>query len=144
MYIIDKLQQTDYYNGYLELLEQLSIIDPEQIDQLEFYEHVNNMSDNNQTFVIRNNDTRTIIGSGTILIEHKVLHNMGKVGHIEDVVISADYRGNKLGKYLIEFLTNYAKLNRCYKVILNCSESNQPFYEKQGFHKKELCMAQYF
>lgn len=30
------------------------------------------------------------------------------------------------------------------QVILNCSEENAPFYEKQGYGKKEVQMAVYF
>jgi len=31
----------------------------------------------------------------------------------------------------------------CYKIILDCSEKNVPFYEKCGFKKKEVQMAFY-
>ena len=32
----------------------------------------------------------------------------------------------------------------CYKLILDCSESNVKFYEKCGFKRKEIQMARYF
>ena len=59
---------------------------------------VGNIDLNHQIFVIENKDTNHIIGTLTILIEQKVIHNMGKVGHIEDVVIDNKYRGRGLGK----------------------------------------------
>ena len=34
-----------------------------------------------------------IIGSTTLFIEQKFIHNGGKVGHIEDVVVSKEYEG---------------------------------------------------
>ena len=32
----------------------------------------------------------------------------------------------------------------CYKVILDCSEGNVPFYERCGFQRKEVQMAVHF
>lgn len=45
---------------------------------------------------------------------------------------------------LIEELVRYARCRGCYKVILDCSEANAPFYEKCGLQRKEVQMAQYF
>jgi glucosamine-phosphate N-acetyltransferase len=42
---------------------------------------------------------------------------------------------------LIEELTAVAKQQGCYKVILDCSESNQAFYEKCGLTRKEVQMV---
>lgn len=78
------------------------------------------------------------------MIEKKIIHHKGKVGHIEDIVISNEYRNQGLGKMLIEFLINRAKEEKCYKIILNCQEQNIPFYAKCNFIKKEYQMVQYF
>ena len=43
-------------------------------------------------------DNQRIVGTGTLLIERKVIHSCGLVGHIEDVVVHSDYRGLSLGK----------------------------------------------
>ena len=71
-----------------------------------------------------------IIGSGTIIIEQKIIHGFGKVGHIEDIVISNEYQGQGLGRKLIDFLILQAKENNCYKVILGCSDDKVDFYKK--------------
>lgn len=42
---------------------------------------------------------------------------------------------------LITALTDAAKANGCYKVILDCSEANAAFYEKCGLTKKEIQMV---
>jgi glucosamine-phosphate N-acetyltransferase len=83
---------------------------------------------------------KKIIGTSTILIEQKFIHNGKKVGHIEDVVILKGYENNGIGKELIKNLVNYAKEKECYKVILDCNEEKIPFYEKCGFKKYENCM----
>jgi glucosamine-phosphate N-acetyltransferase len=74
-----------------------------------------------------------IIGTGSILIEEKIIHNIGIVGHIEDIVIDKKYRGLNLAKKLIESLIEIGKNNGCYKIILDASNDVKGFYEKLGF-----------
>ena len=44
---------------------------------------------------------------------------------------------------VIEQLVHLGKELGCYKVILDCSQKNVPFYEKCGFKVKEVQMAVY-
>lgn len=65
------------------------------------------------------------------------LHNSeNRLGFIQDVVITEKYRGNRLGKKIVEKLYEIGKFNRCYKVILNCNPDVEGFYTKLGFTKK--------
>ena len=81
-----------------------------------------------------------LIGSITILIEQKFIHNGGKVGHIEDVVTKKGYEGIGVGKALVLKALSFAKENKCYKVVLDCSRSNVGFYKKIGFREHEISM----
>jgi glucosamine-phosphate N-acetyltransferase len=81
-----------------------------------------------------------IVGSITILVEQKFIHDGGKVGHIEDVVTRKGYEGIGVGKALVLKALNFAKQNKCYKVVLDCSRSNIGFYEKVGFREHEVSM----
>jgi glucosamine-phosphate N-acetyltransferase len=81
-----------------------------------------------------------LIGSITLLIEQKFIHNGGKVGHIEDVVTRREYQGSGIGKALVLKALDYAKQNKCYKVVLNCSNRNVEFYKKIGFKEHEVSM----
>ena len=81
---------------------------------------------------------------GSILIEQKIIHNMGKVAHIEDIVIDKNYRKMGLGSKMINKLKKIAKDNNCYKIILNCNEKLITYYEKYGFSQKNVQMAIYF
>ena len=81
-----------------------------------------------------------IVGSMTLLIEMKFTHGCGRVGHIEDVVVDKACRGKGFGKLLIDTGVEIARAQQCYKVILDASEANAPFYEKCGFKRKELQM----
>jgi len=163
-YIIRPLLSDDYNNNYLTLLEQDFSINPNTISLHEFTNYINNLDDFHQIFVIdtmmrtvedvsENNtynnpvDTnimRRVVGSVTIFIETKLIHNFGKVAHVEDVIIDNTYRGKGLGKMLVQKCIDYARIHDCYKIILNCSDENIPFYEKCGFSKKENEMALYF
>lgn len=75
------------------------------------------------------------IAIGTLLVETKIIHDGGKVGHIEDIAVNDDYQGKGLGKLLIQFLRNLAVYEDCYKVILDCDEKNVEFYQKCDFNR---------
>ena len=115
----------------INVLEQLTDVNVDDIKQLRI--HINNINNNKNInmFVVKYEDK--IIGSGTVLIEDKIIHNFGKVAHIEDVVIDSKFRGNGLAKKLINKLTSVSKKHNCYKIILNASDNVKPFYEKLGF-----------
>jgi len=72
------------------------------------------------------------------------IHNLGSVGHIEDIAVSKDQQGKKLGLRIIEALDYIAARVGCYKSILDCSEHNEGFYVKCGFRRAGLEMAHYY
>jgi glucosamine-phosphate N-acetyltransferase len=81
-----------------------------------------------------------VIGSITILIEQKFIHDGGKVGHIEDVVTRNEYEGRGVGKALVLKAIDFATKEKCYKVVLDCSRTNVEFYQKLGFRQHEISM----
>lgn len=83
---------------------------------------------------------QVMIAMGTIFIERKLIHNCSCVAHIEDVVVHEKYRNMNFGKSLIDYLVNIAKERQAYKVILNCSEEKNGFYQKCGFYKSNVEM----
>ncbi|HJT50025.1 MAG TPA: GNAT family N-acetyltransferase [Nitrososphaeraceae archaeon] len=91
------------------------------------------------TFVAVKEDGE-VIGSITILIEQKFIHDGGKVGHIEDVVTRNGYEGRGVGKALVVKAIDFAAKEKCYKVVLDCSRSNIEFYQKLGFKQHEISM----
>jgi glucosamine-phosphate N-acetyltransferase len=137
------LEKTDYNKQYLQLLNQLTIIEPDNISRDAFYTFVDNLNDKHQIYVIEDTQLNIIIGTITILIEPKLIHTMGFVCHIEDVVVHKDFRGLKLCKLLINKATEIAKNNGCYKIILDCSDSNIAVYEKCGFTNNGNQMSLY-
>ena len=127
----------DFDKDYIELLEQLTVVG--KITREQFNEFVEKNGKN--IFVIEENNK--IIATITLIIEEKLIHSCGKVLHIEDVVVDKLHRKNGTGKKLLEFATQYAKDNNCYKIILDCSEDVKKFYESVGFSCKNLQMSYY-
>jgi len=72
------------------------------------------------------------------------IHNLGLVGHIEDIAVAKDQQGKKLGLRIIQALDFIAEKVGCYKSILDCSEANEGFYVKCGFRRAGLEMAHYY
>ena len=129
--IIRKLQKEDLQNGFLLTLDSLrksSNIDKKTAEKI--FDKINSNPDH--IIVVAEIDGK-IVGSTTLLIEIKFIHNGGKVGHIEDVVVDKNYQRKGIGVKIIRYLLEYAKNNGCYKTILDCADDVKPFYEKLGF-----------
>ncbi|CCW60182.1 unnamed protein product [Phytomonas sp. EM1] len=92
------------------------------------------------TKVVEDSESRRLVGTGSIFIERKFSHGGKRVGHIEDVVVLPSTQGEGIGRLLMEKLCALGKEYGCYKVILDCKESNIPFYSKFGFYKFETTM----
>jgi len=139
-YSIRKLESQDYYKGYIELLENLTAV--QENGKIKYDQFLNTIKTMPHVYVIENDGI--IIASGTLIVEQKIIHNLNKVGHIEDIVISKDHRKKGLGKLIVSFLTELARKNMCYKVILNCEKDVIPFYSKMGYRCKNVEMSRYF
>ena len=142
--IFRKIEQTDFDKNYVHLLQHLTIVNPEEITSTKFNTFIENLSDNHAIYVLEDILNHVIIGTITLLIEAKIIHNMGKVAHIEDVVVDPNYRGQNLGKSLVKKVTDIAHDANCYKIILDCGCHNEEFYKKCEFQRKGLQMARYF
>ena len=138
-----KLESNDYNSNYFQVLSQLSFIDNKSITLDQWNQFISQLNNNHQIYVLVDS-SNNIIASGTLLIENKIIHNMGKVAHIEDIVADNKFRGKGYGKMMIEYLIDKAKEHQVYKIILNCSDENIKFYEKCGFELKSNQMAKYF
>jgi GNAT superfamily N-acetyltransferase len=88
--------------------------------------------------------SNSIVGTGAVIVERKFIHNMGLVGHIEDIAVAKNQQGKKLGLRIIQALDHVAREVGCYKCILDCSEANEGFYVKCGFKRAGLEMAHYY
>ena len=56
------------------------------------------------------NEKITILGSGTIIYEPKIIHGCKNVGHIEDIVVHTNYRSHGIAKDIFKpsiFIGNF-------------------------------------
>jgi glucosamine-phosphate N-acetyltransferase len=139
---IREIQESDLERGFFYTLLNLTEIGPicndfvrarsilSEIKSYPFY----------KIFVAVNDDVGDIIGSITLLIEQKFVHNGSKVAHIEDVVTRKEYEGKGVGSALVQKCLEFARGEKCYKVILTCSQANISFYKKMGFREHEISM----
>ena len=135
---IREIIESDLENGFLESLDHLrqsSNLEPNSARNilkkiLENENHIIHVAELNGK----------IVGSTTLLIEQKFIHEGGFVGHIEDVVVNKEFQGHGIGMKLVLSLLGVAKEKKCYKTILNCEDKLLPFYEKIGFKQKSTEM----
>ncbi|MCV0372041.1 MAG: GNAT family N-acetyltransferase [Nitrosarchaeum sp.] len=129
--IIRELKKDDLWKGFLTTLDSLRQASNIEKDTAEkIFDKINSNED--YTIVVAEVDGK-IIGTTTLLIESKFIHNGGKVGHIEDVVVDKNYQGKGTGEKIIKYVLEIAKKKGCYKTILDCTDDVKPFYEKIGF-----------
>ena len=128
---IRELEEKDLANGFLTTLDSLK--DTGNMDKEKLLEIFKKIESNPGHHIIVAEMNGKIIGTTTLLIEPKFIHQGGFVGHIEDVVVDKKFQGNKIGEKIIKHALQISENNGCYKTILNCSDEVKPFYEKLGF-----------
>lgn len=133
-------------NQHISLLSQLTTVEYMSVEMFE--KSITKISQMGNIIVCIDDQTilgsNPIVGSGTIIYEPKITHGGKSVGHIEDIVVDEQHRGHEIATEIIKKLTESAKEHNCYKVILNCSEYMEKYYERRGFTKKGAHMAIYF
>ena len=128
---IRELKKDDLWNGFLTSLDSLrQASDIKKETALKIFDKINQNSDH--IIAVAEYDGK-IVGSATLLLESKFIHEGGTVGHIEDVVVNKSHQGQKIGEKIIRYLLEEAKSKGCYKTILDCADDVKPFYEKLGF-----------
>ena len=132
------------YNDFLDLYSQLSIIDYNKFSFDDFKHFTNSLYYNPNHNIYVYMTENKIVGTITLLLEQKMIHNGKYVAHIEDLVIAKEHRNKKIASQLLEYVINISKKNNCYKCILDCVPELCDLYNKNGFQNKGSCMAYYF
>jgi glucosamine-phosphate N-acetyltransferase len=119
-YIIRPLLRRDYHRGFLDVLRVLTTVG--EISTTQWDARYDWMEQRRgEYFVLCVVDTsrpeeKSIVGTGTVLVERKFIHELGLVGHIEDIAVAKDQQGKKLGLRIIQALDFVAEGVGCYKV----------------------------
>ena len=138
--IIREIEEDDLENGFLETLDFLR--NTRNLDKNKANEILKKIKQNSNHIIHVAVDTgyqrdgNKIVGSTTLFIEQKFIHDGGFVGHIEDVVVRKDYEGLGIGIKLVMSMLERAKEKNCYKTILDCKDDVKQFYERIGFKRE--------
>ncbi|KAM3415740.1 hypothetical protein BST61_g9252 [Cercospora zeina] len=148
-YSIRPLERTDFEKGFLDVLRVLTQVG--EISKEEFEQRFNDMkgpttgeagaNHGGYYILVILDGNKKIVGTGALIVEKKFIHHLGLVGHIEDIAVTKDQQGKKLGLRIIQALDYLAEKVGCYKTILDCSEANEGFYVKfaiERIHRKSL------
>ena len=135
---IRKLEKKDY-KKYIELIEEFRPIGLNIT--VEKFEEIYDIIFKNSIIYVGVLEGR-IIGSAKLIIEQKFIHKLSKYGHIEDVIIKKEYRRNKYGTKIINYIVDECKRNKFFKITLTCNEKLISFYEKNNFAMYQIHMSQ--
>ena len=127
------LEQGDFTRGFLETLENLVPVGLTPEEAIHIWRGRN--AAGVRTVVAVEDDQ--VIGTATLILEHKFLHRGGTIGHIEDVAVHPRHEGKGVGRAVVSFLIEIARQSGCYKVILSCNDQNLAFYQKLGFRRHD-------
>jgi len=123
---IREFRKEDLDNGYIETISEVwtcDVITEETLQKV--------LDKNTYIFVAENNGE--IVGSLSLYIQNKFIHNGSSVGSIEEVVTRKEFRGKNIGSLLVDKAVKKCEELGCYKVLLYCYDEVVYFYEKNGF-----------
>ena len=105
--IIRKIIESDLENGFLESLDNLR--QTSNLEQNSVKNILKKILENENHIIHVAELNGKIVGSTTLLIEQKFIHEGGFVGHIEDVVVNKEFEGQGIGMKLVLSLLDVAK-----------------------------------
>ncbi|KAK5002391.1 tRNA(Ser) Um(44) 2'-O-methyltransferase [Cryomyces antarcticus] len=114
-YTCRPLQRSDYQAGFLDVLGVLTTVGNVTEEMWnERYDWMKRRSDEYYLLCIQDGNGK-LVGTGALVVERKFIHTCGLVGHIEDIAVTKDQQGKKLGLRLINALDFVAHKLGCYK-----------------------------
>ena len=93
------------------------------------------LTDPRRMYLVAEEDDR-LVGTVDLVIVPNLTHGARPIGFVENMVVTADRRGDGIGRSLIADVMARARAEGCYKVQLlsaNGRERAHSFYEELGF-----------
>lgn len=143
------LKSTDFENGYIDLLSQLTevgdISEDDFVGRFNLMKTLNEINEHYAIVVIEDITTRKVVGAASLIMELKFIHQCAMRGRIEEVVVLDQHRGKKIGETVVRILVDLAReAYNCYKISLDCSDDLIKFYEKNGLNPGKNMLSRYF
>lgn len=143
-FIIRELEEADFTadSGFVETMANMNDISDLDLDQLKTIWRKAKQQDAYFFIAVsQEEDSKNqIVATVKLLVEPKFFHGGQAAGHIEDVVTRQGFEGQGLAKALLLEALKKAEALNCYKVILDCKQELEPFYNKVGFENHDICM----
>jgi glucosamine-phosphate N-acetyltransferase len=128
------LEQGDFTRGFLESLANLVPVDLTPDEAIRIWRGRNAAG---VRTVVAVDESGNVMGTASLILEHKFIHKGGTIGHIEDVAVHPTHEGKGVGSAVVRALIDLARQSGCYKVILSCNDENIAFYSKLGFRRHD-------
>jgi glucosamine-phosphate N-acetyltransferase len=135
---VRRLKAADLDRGFIETLSSLS--DVEGLTPAEAHKILGSTKSDDVRILVAVSKGGQVVGTTTLLVEHKFIHRGGLVGHIEDVAVRKGHEGKGIGGSLVKAAVALAEERGCYKCILDCKEDLAGFYESLGFKRHDVGM----
>jgi len=143
------LKRSDFDNGYLELLAQLTIVG--EITREEFLSRFDSMKLINEAIehylvvVIEDLETKKLIAASTLCLELKFIHRCAVRARLEEVVVHETHRGKRIGEKIVRIIVCLAdEVCKSYKISLDCTDELLKFYERNGFtHRSNMVSVRF-
>ncbi|KAI0904442.1 glucosamine 6-phosphate N-acetyltransferase [Ustulina deusta] len=142
-FTIRPLAKNDFAKGFYECLSVLTWVG--KPTESEFLNRFDEMLAARDTYFFAVVEyCGRIVGTGSLVVEKKFIHNHGKCGHVEEIAVAKEHQGKGLGLKMMQALESVAVAVGCYKSILNCGPRNELFYGKCGYHNSGIEMSSYY
>lgn len=122
-------------NDYISLIKKFRNI---ELNEKLFDETLKKIKENGDTIICEIDNK--IVGTLTVIIESKFIHNYAKYGHIEDIFVDPEYQKRGIASNLIKEAINICKTRKCLKCKLNCFQNLQTLYIKNNFSPNGISM----
>lgn len=126
----------DDYTGYKELISSFR---PTEFDEKQFENFVMQLGKNFQ-IIIMEIDSK-IVATATIIYEPKLIFNVSKTAHVEDVCVLPEFRSMGYGSEIMKKVYEEACANGCRKVTLVTSPETSKFYIKNGYEVRGVQLS---
>lgn len=136
--VIRELAEVDLFNGFLTSLDSLR--HASGINRRKAVEIFRAVRSNPNHIILVAALEGKVVGSITMLIEPKFIHDGAFACHIEDVVVRREMQGRGIGARLVRGALEYAARAGCYKTILYCKDDVKGFYKGLGFRSDSNAM----
>ena len=128
----------------LEMLKEVNSLDADYKYDESFVEHSRRyFLEGDQTTVLALEGER-VIGCGSICyitIMPTFSHPTGKRAHLMNVYTAKEYRGQGIGKKMVNMLIDDARNKGATEISLDATDAGRPLYRKCGFVDSGECMV---